>query len=138
MGREFPWDLCADAVDRSRTATGSATRAAAALVERVLARFADHVGAAPRRLRRQVIHDDWNDYNVARSRRRTAAAREVVGVVDFGDMVCVGPVVADLAVACAYAMLGKPDPIGAAAAIVRGFHDALPLDGRRARRPARP
>ena len=38
------------------------------------------------------------------------------------------PVVADLAVACTYAMLGKPDPIGAAAAIVRGFHDVLPLD----------
>jgi 4-aminobutyrate aminotransferase-like enzyme/Ser/Thr protein kinase RdoA (MazF antagonist) len=100
------------------------------LVERVLARFAGHVAPRLDSLRQQVIHNDWNDYNVVVAPLE-AAAREVVGVVDFGDMVW-SPVVADLAVACTYVMLGKPDPIGAGAAVVRGFHSMLPLeDGER-------
>jgi len=46
--------------------------------------------------------------------------------IAFGDMVrsCL---VGDLAVAAAYAMLGKPDPVAAAASIVRGYHRILPL-----------
>ena len=36
--------------------------------------------------------------------------------------------VADLAVACAYSMLGKADPVAAAAAIVRGYHRRRALD----------
>jgi 4-aminobutyrate aminotransferase-like enzyme/Ser/Thr protein kinase RdoA (MazF antagonist) len=96
-----------------------------AVVERVIARFQSHVAPAAAQLRQQVIHNDWNDYNVLVSPTRSGK-REAVGVVDFGDMVW-SPVVADLAVACAYAMLGKPDPLAAAAAIVRGFHEVLPL-----------
>jgi 4-aminobutyrate aminotransferase-like enzyme/Ser/Thr protein kinase RdoA (MazF antagonist) len=97
-----------------------------ALVERVISRFECHLAPESGRLRQQVIHNDWNDYNVLVSPERSAA-REVIGVVDFGDMVW-SPVVADLAVACTYAMLGKADPLAAAAAIVRGFHEVLPLD----------
>ena len=37
-------------------------------------------------------------------------------------------VVGDLAVAAAYAMLGMPDPVAAAAALVRGYHSVRPLD----------
>jgi 4-aminobutyrate aminotransferase-like enzyme/Ser/Thr protein kinase RdoA (MazF antagonist)/murein DD-endopeptidase MepM/ murein hydrolase activator NlpD len=129
MRRPFPWDLTGtpwiageiwrfESLPRRR------------LIERVLARFEDLVAPRLDALRQQVIHNDWNDYNVLVSPLRSGA-REVIGVVDFGDMVW-SPVVADLAVACAYAMLGKADPIGAAAAIVRGFHRALPLgDGER-------
>ncbi len=125
MRRPFPWDLMG-----TPWIAGELGRfedpGRRGLVERVLARFADHVASRLGSLRQQVIHNDWNDYNVVVAPLE-AAAREVVGVVDFGDMVW-SPVVADLAVACTYAMLGKPDPIGAAAAIVRGFHRALPLE----------
>ncbi len=38
--------------------------------------------------------------------------------------------VCDLAVACAYTMLDKADPLGAAAAVVRGYHAERPLDAR--------
>jgi len=97
-----------------------------AFVERVLSRFEHDVAPRIDGLRQQVVHNDWNDYNVLVSPGRTAD-REVSGIVDFGDMVW-SPIVADLAVACTYGMLGKPDPLGAAAAIVQGFHETLPLD----------
>ena len=37
------------------------------------------------------------------------------------------PLIVDLAVAASYACLDKPDPLAAAAAVVSGYHDALPL-----------
>ncbi len=76
-------------------------------------------------LRQQVVHNDWNDYNVLVTLPGSEAPA-VVGAIDFGDMVH-SFLVADLATACAYAMLGKPDAIGAAAAIVGGYHRVLPL-----------
>jgi 4-aminobutyrate aminotransferase-like enzyme/Ser/Thr protein kinase RdoA (MazF antagonist) len=124
MGREFPWDLCRTPWIAAHLDRFSAP-ARRQLVERVLAAFQADVEPRLPRLRHRVIHSDWNDYNVLVASEPTWA-REVVGVVDFGDLVY-GPVAADLAVACAYAMLGKPDPIAAAAAIVRGFHGVLPL-----------
>jgi 4-aminobutyrate aminotransferase-like enzyme/Ser/Thr protein kinase RdoA (MazF antagonist)/murein DD-endopeptidase MepM/ murein hydrolase activator NlpD len=68
-------------------------------------------------LRRGVIHNDANDYNVLVDSR----AQRVTGIVDFGDMV-VSHVVNDLAIAMAYAALGKPDPLGAAAHVAAGYH----------------
>jgi len=129
MRRPFPWNLMGTPWIAGELWRFEDARRRA-LVERVLARFADAVAPRLGTLRQQVIHGDWNDYNVVVGPPEIAA-REVVGVVDFGDMVW-SPVVADLAVACAYAMLGKPDPIGAAAVIVRGFHGTMPLeDGER-------
>ncbi len=127
MRRPFPWDLSGTPwIARELGRFPDPHRRG--LVERVIARFEGHLAPRLGGLRQQVIHNDWNDYNVLVS-PAGAGPREVVGVVDFGDMVW-SPVVADLAVACAYAMLGKADPLSAAAAIVRGFHRSLPLDDR--------
>ena len=129
MRRPFPWDLTGTPWIARELPRFSLPRHRA-LVERVLERYHDRVAPRLGGLRQQVIHNDWNDYNVVVA-PFDGHAREVAGVVDFGDMVW-SPIVADLAVACTYAMLGKPDPIAAAAAIVRGFHDVLPLeDGER-------
>ena len=51
---------------------------------------------------------------------------KVSSVIDFGDMVhtCT---VCNLAVAAAYAMLDKPDPLAAAAHVVAGYHQVFPL-----------
>ena len=97
MRRPFPWDLARTPWIAAETRTGSRTRTAGA--HRARARGEVRGPVAPRlaRLRQQVIHNDWNDYNVLVAPGRSAA-REVVGVVDFGDMVW-SPVVADLAVA---------------------------------------
>jgi Ser/Thr protein kinase RdoA (MazF antagonist) len=91
------------------------------LAERVLARLRAKVVPAFRSLRASVIHNDANDHNVL--------ADDVggLGLVDFGDVVR-SSTANEPAVACAYAMLGQDDPLGAAAAVVSGYHDVFPLD----------
>lgn len=71
-------------------------------------------------LRPGVIHGDANDHNIL------ASGDEITGVLDFGDMHYGAPA-ADLAIACAYAGLGKSNPLGAMANVVRGFHESFPL-----------
>ena len=73
-------------------------------------------------LRFSVIHNDANDYNilVSESEQRVAA------ILDYGDVVHTATV-CDLAVALAYVMLDKPDPIGAAAQVVAAYHEVYPL-----------
>lgn len=65
-------------------------------------------------LRRSVIHGDANDYNVL------VDGDEVVGLIDFGDLVY-SYTVGDLAIAIAYVVLGKDDPYAAAAPVIEGY-----------------
>jgi Ser/Thr protein kinase RdoA (MazF antagonist) len=71
-------------------------------------------------LRTGVIHGDVNDYNVL------VEGERVSGLLDFGDMVH-SAVVCELAVALAYASLHHPDPLAAAACVIRGYHRENPL-----------
>jgi 4-aminobutyrate aminotransferase-like enzyme/Ser/Thr protein kinase RdoA (MazF antagonist) len=97
-----------------------------ALVEKFLALYeAEAVPVLPR-LRRGVIYGDANDYNVLVSEPWTQP-RKIVGVIDFGDL-HYGLTVSELAIAAAYGILGKEDPLPAAAAIAAGYHRAFPLD----------
>jgi len=85
--------------------------------------------AVPRfhRLRRSVIYGDANDHN-ALVGPVSPKPREVVSVVDFGDM-HTGLTVAEPAVAAAYAILGKQDPMWAASSVLAGYHRRFPLNG---------
>ena len=76
-------------------------------------------------LEQSVIHNDANDYNVI-VQRPTLDQQQVAGLIDFGDMVHTYTV-ADLAIATAYAMLDKTDPLLDATHVVEGYHDVLPL-----------
>ena len=67
-------------------------------------------------LHRSVIHGDANDYNVLVDVERMT----VVGLIDFGDMVY-SYRVGDLAVAIAYVVLDKSDPVAAAREVVEGY-----------------
>src|SRR5262249_10503403 len=80
----------------------------------------------PRRgLRKSVIHGDANDHNVLGGPARDPP-RQVVSVIDFGDMVETATL-CELAIAAAYAALGTREPLAAAAAVVRGYHAAFPV-----------
>ena len=92
---------------------------ARSLVEAELDAYDDHVGAALRATRQQVVHNDVNTDNVVVDPSDPAFVR---GVLDFGDSVH-GSVVADLAVAVSYAVGGGAagnvwDP---GCDVVRGF-----------------
>ncbi len=77
------------------------------------------------RLPMSVIYNDANDHNVLVD-DGDPYERRVASVIDFGDMLRAWTV-NELAVAAAYAMLDKPDPLAAAAPIVAGYHTARPL-----------
>ena len=123
--RELKWDLAR--ASWIRGALGHLKRAdRRALVERTLERYEREVVPALPRLRRGVIHGDANDHNVVVGPPRSSP-REVTGLLDFGDMHH-GIVVAEVAVAAAYSLLGQEDELAAAAAVVSGYHAAHPLE----------
>ena len=94
------------------------------LVAESLDHYADHVLPALHTLRLAVIHNDANDYNILV--RGAGYEARISGVLDFGDMVRTY-LVCEVAIAATYVMLGKPDPVGAAVHVIRGFHQAYPL-----------
>ncbi|HEY6285268.1 MAG TPA: phosphotransferase, partial [Ktedonobacteraceae bacterium] len=96
-----------------------------AIVERFLAQFETQALPLLPKLRMGIIHNDANDYNVLID-DTGEGARRVASVLDFGDMVYTYTV-CELAIACAYAMLSKSDPITAAAYVVSGYYKAFPL-----------
>ena len=76
-------------------------------------------------LRRSVCHNDANDYNVLVN-DDGAGRKTIAGIIDFGDMLHTYTA-SEVAVAAAYAMLDKADPLAAAAEIVAGYHEVFPL-----------
>lgn len=97
-----------------------------ALVEKFLTLYETEVVPALPRLRRGVIYGDANDHNVLVS-GPWPQPRKVTGVIDFGDMHH-SIVVAEPAVAAAYAILGERNPLELATALVRGYHRAHALE----------
>jgi len=77
-----------------------------------------------RTLPANVIHGDANDYNILVD----DTGVKVTSILDFGDMVHTATV-CDLAIALAYVMLDKQDPIAAAAEVVAAYHQRRPLAG---------
>ncbi len=123
--RDFKWDL-----SRAGWIAGSLSvleePAPRALVGRALALFNEHVVPTLPLLPKSVIHGDANDHNVL-VKGANVSPREVVSVVDFGDM-HLGLTVAEVAVAATYALLGRKDKLAAAALVVRGYHQERPLE----------
>ena len=123
--RELKWDLARAGWIREhlREIEDPERRA---LVERFLALYETDVEPWLEKLRHGVIHGDANDHNAIVGDARNWP-REIVSVVDFGDMHH-GLVVAEPAVAAAYAIMGTRDPLDAAARVVAGYHGAFPLE----------
>jgi 4-aminobutyrate aminotransferase-like enzyme/Ser/Thr protein kinase RdoA (MazF antagonist) len=96
------------------------------LVEQFLALYEAEVVPALPRLRRGVIYGDANDHNVLVGDAWTQP-RKIAGLIDFGDMHH-GITASEAAIAAAYGILGKEEPLAAATAIVAGYHRAFPLD----------
>ncbi|MFN0112030.1 MAG: aminotransferase class III-fold pyridoxal phosphate-dependent enzyme [Blastocatellia bacterium] len=126
--RDFHWDLA----NGLREVRKYQSLIADAEVRQLVGKLADDFerDTAPLfpKLRRSAIHNDANDYNVLVDGGEDLYSRnqQVVGLVDFGDMVF-SYTVGDLAIAIAYAILDKADPLAAAAQIVAGYNAEHPL-----------
>jgi len=122
--REIKWDLARASWIRGHLGHISDAKRHA-LVEKFLQLYESEVVPALPSLRRSIIYGDANDYNVLVS-PPWPQPRKIAGLVDFGDM-HYSVTVAELAIAAAYAMLGKDNPLAAAARVAAGYHAAMPL-----------
>ncbi len=122
---DFHWDLknAAPVIGEYADLIGGEERRD--LIKRLLSRFRSEIEPRMADQRAGVIHNDGNDYNVLVEPDGNWRNR-VSGVIDLGDMVhsCI---VHELAIVCAYAMMGKSDPLAAGREIVAGYHGAHPL-----------
>jgi len=96
-----------------------------ALVDYFISLYQRWIEPLQERLRKSVIYGDANDHNVLVS--ATWPQPSIAGVIDFGDMHH-GWIASEAAVASAYAILGKEEPLAVMKEIVRGFHGAFSLN----------
>lgn len=100
------------------------------MVERFLARYKREAVPLLSLLKKSVIHNDGNDYNILVSLPDTSpesfGKRSINGILDFGDMVKTYTI-CELAITCTYAMMNKEDPLAAASQVIAGYHSVLSL-----------
>ncbi|MDB0037814.1 aminotransferase class III-fold pyridoxal phosphate-dependent enzyme [bacterium] len=82
--------------------------------------FEEIVRPALPHLRKQVIHNDANEWNVLTKNG------EVSGIIDFGDLAH-SPLINELAIAITYACFEKENPLEWASIILKSYHSQLPL-----------
>ena len=122
LERPLLWDLsiASDIVDNYRPLLSSDEQNA--LVMFFTDRFRRRVLPGAQQLRRAVVHNDANRGNVVIE----PSGQSVVCLIDFGDMIETW-LVAEIAIASSYVMLGKPNPLDNAVGLLRGYHAELPL-----------
>jgi 4-aminobutyrate aminotransferase-like enzyme/Ser/Thr protein kinase RdoA (MazF antagonist) len=118
--RSFNWDL--HHATEARQLIGLLPKDRRSLVERC---FAEWERIDWSSLRFSVIHNDANDYNILVQRESQSSVR-VSAIIDYGDVVH-SATVCNLAVALAYVMLDKADPIATAATVVSAYQEVFPL-----------
>jgi 4-aminobutyrate aminotransferase-like enzyme/Ser/Thr protein kinase RdoA (MazF antagonist) len=127
--RHFHWDLANAPQVVCQYEPLIADAEQRALIQQFASDFERDVASLLPTLPKSVIHNDANDYNVIVGGGDDLYTRNqrVAGIIDFGDMVY-SYTVCDLAIAIAYAVLDKPDPLATAALLVKGYHAQRPLE----------
>ena len=117
------WDLCAAGRQRPDVVLieGADRRR---LVERAFHWHAACAAPLLAQLPRGLIHGDANDENLLVG---DAHDERIVGLLDFGDML-ENPLVCELAIALAYALLRSEDPLREGAEVVAAYHAVRPLE----------
>ncbi len=122
--RQLQWDLTAMPA-LGRFAEFISDPARRALIERRIDRFNRVITPRLAELEFGVIYNDANDRNLLVRTDEDGTPR-LGGIIDFGDMLHT-VVVAELAIACAYLMLDRDEPLADAANVVRGYNAVRPL-----------
>lgn len=93
-------------------------------VERALDCFERDVVPVFPALRKQIIHNDLNPYNVLVSEE---APLRIFGVIDFGDMVR-APLINDLAIAASYHLSGETDSLKPVCEMIEAYNRIVALE----------
>ncbi len=89
------------------------------LLQRFVTLYETHE-AEYQHLRRQVIHNDLNDNNIV------VTNQQVTGFIDFGDAIHT-QLINEVAIVCAYALMGQTDPLQAAIDVIDGYNQVVNL-----------
>lgn len=90
------------------------------LVEYFFIQWDTHVAPVQPLLRKSIIHNDANDWNIL------VNEGEVTGIIDLGDAVHTS-LIHELAIAMTYVVMGKENPLEWAIPIIQGYHSELTL-----------
>jgi 4-aminobutyrate aminotransferase-like enzyme/Ser/Thr protein kinase RdoA (MazF antagonist) len=128
LHRDFHWDLANGQKIIAQNERLIQDNSLREIVLRLASDFENHTAPLLPNLNHSIIYNDANDYNLLAGGEDDlyTKSQSIVGLIDFGDMVY-SYTIADLAVAIAYAILGKSDPLRSAAQIVQGYHAARPM-----------
>ncbi len=86
-----------------------------------LQQFEENVRPILPQLRKQIIHNDANEWNILTKNGK------VSGFIDFGDL-AYSPLINELAVAITYACFDKEKPIEWASIILKSYNSKLPIE----------
>jgi 4-aminobutyrate aminotransferase-like enzyme/Ser/Thr protein kinase RdoA (MazF antagonist) len=127
--RDFHWDLANASGVVNQYITHVTDPRLHDLIQKCTRAFENTTRPLLQSLRKSVIHNDANDYNVLAGGGTDLYSRNqsVTGIIDFGDMVY-SHTVCDPAIAAAYAVLDMPDPLQTAARVIKGYHEIYPLE----------
>jgi Ser/Thr protein kinase RdoA (MazF antagonist) len=95
-------------------------------VERFLDGFETHAVPVLAELPKQALHNDLNPHNVV---VEPTDHERIAGIIDFGDLTSTARV-NDLAIACAYQVEDRDDPLAPALELVAAYHAVSPLEPR--------
>ena len=119
--RKWEWDLTQCVEEGKRYAEYIRNGQDKKLAKNALKLYETSVLPLYGKLRWRVIHSDANDYNICVTKAGS------VGIFDFGDMVY-SPLVHNVAIAIAYAMLKQSEPLKAAESVLKGYVHRMALD----------
>ena len=122
LERDFAWrmEIAPEAIRRCLPEVERGSELVAATMDRSLDRLAPLRQALPR----AVIHGDANGHNVLV--RPSPSGPRLAGIIDFGDVQRSWRT-SEVAIASAYAMMDRSDPVAAVCAIARGYSTVAPL-----------
>lgn len=95
-----------------------------AMVQQIFITYDHSIAPKLKTLRSAFLHQDGNDNNLIVSHENS---EEVVGIIDFGDVVY-GRQINELAVTLAYAMLEASDILAVAQEVIKGYVSVFPLE----------
>lgn len=123
--RDFQWDLMNVHTVIEKNKEFIENQEKIDVLQFFLGEFLDRTLPKLDSLRTSVIHYDANNYNVIVNYKETPFDYSF-GIIDFGD-VQKNCTIFELAIAIAYAILDKDDPIAAAVKVVEGYHSIYSL-----------
>ena len=117
--RQFEWDLQYFHLNKKFIPDIADTKNRS-IVKYFFEQFEEHVAPSLPTLRKSIIHNDANEWNVLTNEGK------VSGIIDFGDLAYT-QLINELAIAITYACYGKENPIEWACFILKSYHTILPI-----------